>query len=87
MASDRVTDGWDAVRAALATARAEAAVAAPDAATATEGEAYVARILTTCLTDAFLGHLMTKNGFARALRTRGGPNPDYRMIFAGIEPE
>jgi hypothetical protein len=86
MASDPISAGWEAVSAAVATARAEVGAAAPDVATAAEGEAYVARILTTCLTDAFLGHLMTENGFARALPTRGGPNPDYRMIFAGIEP-
>ena len=78
--------GWDAVNAAVATARAEVAAAAPDAATAAEGEAYVMRILTTCLTDAFLGHLMTENGLSRALPTRGGPNPDYRMLFAPLDP-
>jgi hypothetical protein len=78
--------GWEAVSAAVATARAEVAAAAPDAATAAEGEAYVMRILTTCLTDAFLGHLMTENGLSRALPTRGGPNPDYRMVFAPLDP-
>ena len=78
--------GWDAVGAAVAVARSEVAAAAPDAATAAEGEAYVIRILTTCLSDAFLGHLMTEGGFSRALPTRGGPNPDYRMAFAPLEP-
>lgn len=77
---------WDAVNAAVATARAEVAAAAPDAATAAEGEAYVMRILTTCLSDAFLGHLMTEGGLSRALPTRGGPNPDYRMAFAPLDP-
>jgi hypothetical protein len=77
---------WDAVNAAVATARGEVAAAAPDAATAAEGEAYVMRILTTCLSDAFLGHLMTEGGFSCALPTRGGPNPDYRMAFAPLDP-
>ena len=46
--------GWDAVNAAVAAAQAEVAAAAPDTPTAAEGEAYVMRILTTCLSDAFL---------------------------------
>ncbi len=78
--------GWDAISAAVAAARAEVAAVAPDAATAAEGDAYVMRILTTCLSDAFLGHLMTENGLSRALPTRGGPNPDYRMVHAGLDP-
>jgi len=86
MGDDPVGSSWDAVNAALATARHEVAAAAPDAETAAEGEAYVARILTTCLSDAFLGHLMSENGLSRALPTRGGPNPDYRMAFAGLDP-
>ena len=79
-------DGWDAVDAAVVAAHAEIASAAPDAATAAEGEAYVMRVLTTCLSDAFLAHLMTENGLTRALPTRGGPNPDYRMAHAGLDP-
>lgn len=78
--------GWEAVNAAVATARAEVAAAAPDAATAAEGEAYVMRILATCLNDAFLGHLFSEAGMSRALPTRGGPNPDYRMAFAPVDP-
>lgn len=77
---------WDAINAAVATARTEVAAAAPDPATAAEGDAYVMRILTTCLSDAFLGHLMTENGLSRSLPTRGGPNPDYRMVHAGLDP-
>jgi hypothetical protein len=86
MAADSASPGWEAVNAALALAQAEIAAAAPDAATAAEGEAYVARILATCLNDAFLGHLQTENGLTRALPTRGGPNPDYRMVHAGLDP-
>jgi len=74
------------VNAAVAAARAEVAAAAPDASVAAEGEAYVMRILATCLNDAFLGHLFTESGLMRALPTRGGPNPDYRMVHAPIDP-
>ncbi len=77
--------GWDAVNIAMADARAEVAAVAPDAAVAAEGEAYVMRVLTTCLNDAFLGHLFTDSGLARALPTRGGPNPDYMMAFAPLD--
>jgi hypothetical protein len=78
--------GWDTVNDAVAAARAEVAAAAPDAVCAAEGGAYVMRVLTTCLTDAFLGHLLSENGLTRALPTRGGPNPDYRMAHAGLDP-
>lgn len=78
--------GWEAVNAAVATAQAEIAAAAPDDATAVEGAAYVMRVLATCLNDAFLGHVLTEDGFTRALPTRGGPNPDYRMMHAAIDP-
>jgi hypothetical protein len=80
------SSGWEAINAAVAIARAQVAAAAPDEATAAEGEAYVMRMLTTCLSDAFLGHLMTDSGLTRALPTRGGPNPDYRMSHAGLDP-
>jgi hypothetical protein len=78
--------GWDAVNDAVAAARADVAAAAPDPASAAEGDAYVMRVLTTCLNDAFLGHLLNENGLTRALPTRGGPNPDYRMAHAGLDP-
>jgi hypothetical protein len=78
-------EGWEALNAAVAAARDEVAAAAPDPAVAAEGEAYVMRILATCLNDAFLGHLFTDSGLSRALPTRGGPNPDYRMAFAPLD--
>jgi hypothetical protein len=78
-------EAWEAVNAAVAAARAEVAAAAPDAVIAAEGEAYVMRILATCLNDAFLGHLFTDSGLTRALPTRGGPNPDYRMAYAPLD--
>ena len=86
MADEARLAGWAALDAAVAAARAEVAAVAPDAATAAEGDAYVIRILTTGLSDAFLGHLMTEHGLSRALPTRGGPNPDYRMVHAGLDP-
>jgi hypothetical protein len=78
-------EGWEALNAAVAAARAEVAAAAPDPAVAAEGEAYVMRILATCLNDACLGHLFTDSGLARALPTRGGPNPDYKMAYAPLD--
>lgn len=78
--------GWEALNAAVAEARAIIAAAAPDPALAAEGQAYVARVLTACLNDAFLGHLMCDGGLFRALPTRGGPNPDYLMSHAPIDP-
>lgn len=79
-----MTDGWQALAEAIATARAEIAAAAPDAETAAEGEAYVARILTSTMANAFLGHLLVEDGLARALPTHGGPNPDYLMRHTGV---
>jgi hypothetical protein len=76
---------WQALGEAIETARAEIAAAAPDAETAAEGEAYVARILTSQMAGAFLGHLLTEDGLARALPTHGGPNPHYRMHHAPVD--
>jgi hypothetical protein len=78
--------GWEAVNTAVAGALVDIAAAAPDAVTKAEGEAYVMRVLATCLNDAFLGHVLTENGFTRALPTRGGPNPDYIMMHAPVDP-
>jgi hypothetical protein len=76
--------GWQALSEAIATARAEIAEAAPDAEAAAEGEAYVARVLSSQLAGAVLGHLLSEDGLARALPTHGGPNPDYRMHHTGV---
>jgi hypothetical protein len=86
MSGETGSPSWNAVTAAITAARAEVAAVAPDAATAAEGDAYVMRIFTTCLSDAFLGHVMTENGLNRAMPTRGGPNPDYRMVHAALDP-
>lgn len=76
--------GWQALSEAIATARAEVAAIAPDAETAAEGEAYVARILAAQLASTVLGHLFVENGLGRALPVQGGPNPDYQMRHAGV---
>ncbi len=72
---------------ALAAAHAEIAAAAPDAATAAEGDAYLMRVLSANLADAFLGHLLTDNGLSRPLPVKGAPNPDYLMRHARVEPD
>ncbi|WP_439133313.1 hypothetical protein [Pseudomaricurvus sp.] len=77
-----MSNGWEQLHSAIQTLSQEVRELAPDAYTADEGEAYVARVLTTCLNDNFLGHLLVENGLSRALPTRGAPNPDYIMQHA-----
>jgi hypothetical protein len=77
---------WDALNTAIAEARALVAAEAPDAATAAEGEAYVSRVVTATLATAFMGHRLTQNGLAMPLPVYGGPNPDYIMRHAAIDP-
>lgn len=77
--------GWKALDEAQAEARALVAKAAPDAATATEGEAYVSRVMTAALGPALLGHLLQEDGLSRPLPCHGGPNPDYVMRHAAID--
>lgn len=81
-----MTAGWDGFNAALAEARAELAAAAPDAATAADAEAYLMRVAASTLADGFLKEHLTEGGLSRALPTRGGPNPDYRMWGGGLDP-
>lgn len=81
-----MSEAWAALNEAMAAARAEIAAAAPDAETAAEGEAYLIRVLTASLADAFLGNLLTADGLTHPLPVRGGPNPDYLMSHAGIDP-
>jgi hypothetical protein len=47
--------GWEALKGAIDTARSELMAAAPDAASAAEAEAYLMRLMTAALDDAFLG--------------------------------
>lgn len=86
MAAVDALTGWEALGAAIATARAELAAVAPDAATAVEAEPYLMRVVTNCLDDGFLAHLFTERGLTEALPTRGGPNPDYVMYHALLDP-
>jgi len=81
-----MTAGWDGYNAALAEARAALAAAAPDAETAAEAEAYLMRVAASSLADSFLKDHLTEGGLGRALPTRGGPNPDYRMWGGGLDP-
>jgi hypothetical protein len=81
-----MSEGWEALNAAVAEARALIAAEAPDAAVAAEGEAYVARVLAAALGSAVLGHLFVEDGLSRALPTYGGPNPHYIMRHAAIDP-
>jgi hypothetical protein len=81
-----MTAAWDGYNAALAEARAALAAAAPDADTAAEAEAYLMRVTASTLADGFLKDHLTEGGLGRALPTRGGPNPDYRMCGGGLDP-
>lgn len=77
---------WDRLNAAIAEARERVAAEAPDTETAAEGEAYVSRVVTAALATAFMGHRLTQNGLAMPLPVYGGPNPDYIMRHAAIDP-
>lgn len=77
---------WEALHAAVAEGRAAVMAAAPDAATAAEGEAYVARVAAAALGGAVLGHLFRADGLSQPLPCQGGPNPDYLMRFAPVDP-
>lgn len=78
--------GWSTLSHALATARSELFAAAPSEEDAREAEAYLLRVMTACLSDAFLNHLLTQDGLSRALPTKGGPNPDYLLWHAPVDP-
>jgi hypothetical protein len=78
--------GWDELNEAVAEARALIAAEAPDDGIAADGEAYVARVAAAALSGAVLGHLFQEGGLSRALPVQGGPNPDYIMRHAGIDP-
>lgn len=80
------SSGWDELAEAVAAARALITDAAMDAATAAEGEAYVTRVMAAGLGGAVLGHLFRQDGLSRALPCYGGPNPDYIMRFAPVDP-
>jgi hypothetical protein len=77
---------WEALNAAIAEARQAVADAAPDTSTAAEGEAYVSRVVTAAMATAFMSHRLMQGGLALALPVYGGPNPDYIMRHAAIDP-
>lgn len=81
-----MTDGWDSLNTAVEDALAKVEAKAPDASIAEEGRAYVSRIATAALNTAFLGHRLTSHGLAMPLPVQGGPNPDYIMRHAMIDP-
>ena len=81
-----MSSGWQALNGVIAEARALIAAEAPDAAIAAEGEAYLVRMTAAALASATLGHLFTEGGLTRALPVHGGPNPDYVMRHARIDP-
>ncbi|MGO9103188.1 MAG: hypothetical protein ACLP9Y_28495 [Mycobacterium sp.] len=78
--------GWGAFDDKVRMARGEILAAAPDAPTAAAGEAYLARVLTSCLADAFLSDLLCEGGLIKVFPTRGGANPDYLMSGTRIDP-
>ena len=79
--------GWEALSAVVAEACSRVAAEAPDAETAAEGEAYVARVVTAALSGAFLGHHLMEGGLALALPVFGGPNPDYIMRHTLVDED
>ena len=81
-----MSEGWQALDAAIAAARAAVAAEAPDAETAAEGEAYVARVVTSALAAAFMAHRLTQGGLTTPLPVYGGPNPDYHMSHTLVDP-
>lgn len=81
-----MTSGWEELEAAAAEARGLVAAKAPDAETAAEGQAYVARVVAAGLSGALLGHHLRSAGLSRALPVYGGPNPDYILLHAQVDP-
>lgn len=78
--------GWDTLNQAIQDVRALILAEAPDDSIAGEGEAYITRVVTAALSAAVLGHHLREGGLTRALPVYGGPNPDYIMRSAGLDP-
>lgn len=81
-----VSAAWDDLGMAIARARECVGAEAPDQQTAAEGEAYVARVVSAALAPGFLGHRLLDGGLSIPLPVYGGPNPDYIMRHAMIDP-
>lgn len=86
MSPDEPIPGWNALQAAITTARTELIAAALDEESATDADAYLMRVVSANLADGFLNHLLAADGFMKVLPTRGGPNPDYLISHAAIDP-
>jgi len=82
-----MSDAWEALNAAIAEARQLVEAEASDAATAIEGEAYVARVVASAMTPQVMGHRLMEGGLSMALPVFGGPNPDYIMRHAPVSAE
>jgi len=82
-----MSDPWEALNAAIAEARQLVAAEAADEATATEGEAYVARVVASALTPQVMGHRLMEGGLSLALPVYGGPNPDYIMRHSQVSAD
>lgn len=81
-----VSAAWDALSRVIAEARASIGAESPDPEIAAEGEAYVARVVSAALAPSFLGHRLMEGGLSMPLPVYGGPNPDYIMRHALIDP-
>ncbi|WP_443478639.1 DUF1254 domain-containing protein [Novosphingobium aerophilum] len=81
-----MSSGWEALNAAIGDARGLVAATAPDPDTAAEGQAYVNRMVAAALGGGLLGHHFRAGGLTRALPVHGGPNPDYLLYHAAIDP-
>ena len=86
MEHQQAADGWSDLQKAIEQARRTVRAAAPDEDAASEGDAYVTRVIAGLLSDSFLGHLGGARGLARALQTKGCPNPDYLLDSAPVDP-
>jgi hypothetical protein len=82
-----MSSGWEALNAVIAEVQALVAAEAPDPGIAAEGQAYIARVVTAALSGAVMGHRHVQGGLATALPVHGGPNPDYIMRHAILDPE
>ncbi len=82
-----MSSGWQSLNAAIAEVRALIAAEAPDSEIAAEGEAYITRVVTAALSSAVMGHRHMQGGLATALPVYGGPNPDYIMRHAIVDPD
>lgn len=82
-----MSNGWETLNAAITEVRALIAAEAPDPEIAAEGDAYIARIVAAALSGSVLGHRHMQGGLATAMPVHGGPNPDYIIRHAMVDPD